>query len=73
VAVELRDGRRFARTQETPRGSDHNFAADGDIVAKFEKLAGHALPPKRVAELRDAVLGLEKLRDAAKLGELLAR
>ena len=73
VAVELRDGRRLARTQETPRGSDHNFAADGDVVAKFEKLAGDALAPKRVAELRDAVLGLEKLRDAAKLGELLAR
>ncbi len=72
VAVELRDGRRLARTQETPRGSDQNFASDADVVAKFEKLAGHALPAKRVVELRNAVLGLEKLRDAARLGELLA-
>jgi aconitate decarboxylase len=71
VEVELRDGRRLARTQETPRGSDQNFASDADVVAKFEQLAGHALPQKRVAELRDAVLGLEKLCDAAQLGELL--
>jgi aconitate decarboxylase len=72
VEVELRDGRRLARTQETPRGGDENFASDADVVAKFEKLAGHALPAKRVAELRDAVLGLDKLRDAAELGKLLA-
>ncbi|HET7362441.1 MAG TPA: MmgE/PrpD family protein [Burkholderiales bacterium] len=71
VEVELRDGRRLARTQETPRGSDQNFAADGDIVAKFEKLAGRALPAKRVGELRDALLGLEALGDAGQLAALL--
>jgi aconitate decarboxylase len=72
VAVELRDGRRLARTQEAPRGSEQNFAADADVIAKFEKLAAHALPAKRVAELRDAVLGLDRLCDAAELGTLLA-
>ena len=71
VEVELRDGRRLSRMQETPRGSDENFAADADIVAKFEKLASRALPAKGVAELRDAVLGLEKLKDTAQLSELL--
>jgi 2-methylcitrate dehydratase PrpD len=71
VEVELRDGRRLSRTQETPRGSDENFAADADIIAKFEKLASRALPAKRVEELRDAVLGLEELNDAAQLSELL--
>jgi 2-methylcitrate dehydratase PrpD len=65
VEVELRDGRQLARTQETPRGSDQNFAADADIVAKFEKLASRVLPAKRVGELRDAVLALEALPDAA--------
>ena len=72
VEVALRDGRRLTRTLETPRGSDQNFASQADIVAKFEKLAAHALPAKRVTELRDAVLALEKERDAARLSELLA-
>jgi 2-methylcitrate dehydratase PrpD len=72
VEVELRDGRRLTRKQDTPRGSDQNFASQADIIAKFEKLAGGALAAKRVVQLRDAVLGLEKLRDAAQLSELLA-
>lgn len=71
MEVTLRDGRRFARTQETPRGSDQNFAPEADIVAKYEKLAAHTLPPKRVAELRDAVLELETLDDTAQVGTLL--
>ena len=71
VEVALRDGRRFARTQETPRGSEQHFAPDADIAAKFEQLAAHALPAKRVAELRDAVLGLEGLRDATAIAQLL--
>ena len=42
------------------------------IVDKFEKLAVHALPKARVAELRDAVLKLEQLADAAELAALMA-
>jgi 2-methylcitrate dehydratase PrpD len=73
VEVELRDGRRLKGAQEAPRGSDELFATDGEIVAKFEKLASRALPAKRVNELRDAVLRLEQLGDAAQLAALLAQ
>jgi aconitate decarboxylase len=73
VRVHLKDGRRLERSADTPRGADWNFASAGEIVGKFEKLAAHALPKKRVAELRDAVLGLEKLRDTARLAALLAK
>jgi 2-methylcitrate dehydratase PrpD len=73
VEVELRDGRRLKGAQEAPRGSDELFATDGEIVAKFEKLASRTLPAKRVNELRDAVLRLEQLGDAAQLAALLAQ
>jgi len=73
VQVILKDGRRLERSADVPRGGDHNFASAADIVDKFEKLAMHALPKKRVAELRDAVLALEKVRDAATLAALLAK
>ena len=72
VEVHLVDGSLLERTVETPRGSEPNFASEAQIAAKFEKLAGHALPRARTAQLRDAVLGMEKLRDAARLAQLMA-
>ena len=72
VQVQLKGGKTLEREQEAPRGSEANFASDADIVAKFERLAGHALPAKRVGELRTTVLGLEMLDDAAGLSDLLA-
>ena len=73
VEVQLRDGTRMERTVEAARGSEKKFAADGDIVEKFEKLASKALPKSRIGRLRDAMLGLEKLADAAELARLMVR
>jgi 2-methylcitrate dehydratase PrpD len=69
VEVMLNDGSLLERSVETPRGSDPNFASETQIVAKFEKLAAHALKRSQTAQLRDAVLGMEKLRDAARLAQ----
>jgi len=71
VEVILNGGGRLERTVETPRGSGPNFANAAQIVAKFEKLAAHALKRSQVAQLRDAVLGMEKLDDAARLAQLM--
>jgi 2-methylcitrate dehydratase PrpD len=73
VEVWLDDGTRMERTVESARGSEHKFASESDIVEKFEKLAVKALPRPQVAELRDAMLGVEKLKDANALARLLAR
>ena len=71
VVVHLRGGERLECAKEAPRGSERDFASVAEITRKFEQLARHALPEARVAELRDAVLGLEKLADAARLAELM--
>ena len=47
--------------------------ATGDVVEKFDKLAGHTVPRAQVAAIRDAVLNLEKLTDASKLAQLLTK
>jgi 2-methylcitrate dehydratase PrpD len=73
VEAHLNDGTVLKRTVEAARGSEKKFATDAEIVDKFEKLAGKALPRARVAKLRDAMLGLEKLGDAAELARLMAR
>src|SRR5688572_4119612 len=71
--AHLNDGTVLKRTVESGRGSEQKFASDRDIVEKFEKLAAKALPKTQVSKLRDAMLGLDNLADAAELARLLAR
>jgi 2-methylcitrate dehydratase PrpD len=73
VEVHLKDGTTLKRMVEAARGSEKKFATDGEIIEKFEKLAAKALPPKQVQQLRDAMLGLEHLDDAAVLAQLMIR
>ena len=73
VELQLKDGTRMERTVESARGSEYRFASQADIIEKFEKLAGKALPASQVAELRDAMLGMEKLTNATQIAELLAK
>jgi len=71
VEVLLKNGERLECTKEFARGSERNFATATDIVEKFEKLAERALPRARVEELRDSVLGMEKLSAGARIAELM--
>ena len=72
VELHLKDGTRLERTVESARGSEYKFASEADIVEKFEKLASRALPKTQVEQLRDAMLGLDKLSDATQIAKLLA-
>ncbi|HUF82165.1 MAG TPA: MmgE/PrpD family protein, partial [Burkholderiales bacterium] len=73
VEVHLDDGKKMERTVEAARGSEKKFASDADIVDKFEKLAAKALPRAQVGRLRDAMLALENLGEAAELARLMQR
>ncbi len=73
VEVFLNDGTRMERTVESARGSEYKFASEADIVDKFEKLALKALPQSQVEQLRDAMLGLDKLDDATRIAQLLGK
>ena len=73
VEVELADGSILERSVETPRGSEPDFAGETEIVAKFEKLAAHALKRAQVERLRDAVLGMETLKDASRIAKLMTK
>ena len=73
VEVELEDGSILKRAVETPRGGEPGFASEALVVAKFEKLAARALPRAQAARLRDAVLGMEKLKDASRIAKLMTK
>ncbi|HEX9672986.1 MAG TPA: MmgE/PrpD family protein [Burkholderiales bacterium] len=73
VEAHLNDGTVLKRTVEAARGSEKKFATDAEIVEKYEKLAAKALPGAQISKLREAVLGLEKLKDASELARLMAK
>ncbi len=58
-------------TREAPRGSEHAFASDADIVAKFRKLARGVMADQQQDALIDAVLRLDELPDSRALIEPL--
>ena len=72
VEIYLKDGTHMQERCEAPRGSERSFASEADVAAKFEKLAKHALPDAQMAELRDAILNLEDLKDATEIPRLLS-
>ena len=71
VDVHLRDGSVHSETREAPRGSEQSFASADDIVAKFKSLTRGVLAPARQQALVDAVLGLDDLKNAKQMIELL--
>src|SRR5260221_10312517 len=71
VEVMLEDGSLLERSVEAPRGSEPHFASETQVVAKFEKLASRALKREQSARLCDAVLRMEKLKDASLIAKLL--
>ncbi len=71
VDIHFKDGTVQTETREAPRGSEHSFASEADIVAKFRKLARGVIPDKQSDDLIDAVLGMEKLKSAGRVIELL--
>ena len=73
VEVHLKDGSVMDTTVEAPRGSEQNFASADDVIAKYRKLALHALPAAQVDALCDAMLHAEDLDDAAQLVRCMTR
>jgi aconitate decarboxylase len=71
VEVHFRDGSVERETREAPRGSEHAFASESDIVGKFRKLARGVMPDEQQDRLIDAVLRLDDLPDSRALIELL--
>ena len=61
VGVHLADGTILEDTVEAPRGSENNFPSAADVVAKFTKLAGRAMPLSKVQRIAETVLDLERL------------
>ena len=71
VEVHLKDGSVERETCEAPRGSEKSFASEAEIVAKFGKLTKHLLDDHQRNAIVEAVLGMDELKNADRLVELL--
>jgi 2-methylcitrate dehydratase PrpD len=73
IIVETRDGRRIEEETAVQLGAPDNPLSIELLRAKFDELAGLALPRKQVDALAETVLGLDRLPDANALLPLLQR
>jgi len=72
VDVQFNDGTRESETVEAPRGSEHKFASEADVVEKFRKLARRACGDTQAERIVDLVLGCDKLADVGILVSAIA-
>jgi aconitate decarboxylase len=73
VLVKFRDGSDERETREAPRGSEHSFASESDIVDKFRKLSRLVISEQQQDALIDSILHLDRLKDARVLSDLMKR
>lgn len=71
VRIDTTDGRTLVGTADRRKGSLENPMTHAELSAKFDTLAGAALPPARVAAVRTAVDRIEAAPRAAALDDLL--
>jgi 2-methylcitrate dehydratase PrpD len=67
VEVHFADGSREDETVEAPRGSEHKFASEADVVGKFRKLTRDVLGDVGAGRIEEMVLGCDKLADVGPL------
>ncbi len=69
--LKTKDGRTFRERVDTAKGSNKNPMTTDEVIRKYRTLSGKVLGQKRVDELYDMVLNLEKVPDVKRLASLL--
>jgi 2-methylcitrate dehydratase PrpD len=71
VEATLTDGGVVASRVDMPRGDPRTPLDDAELTQKFEMLAGTVLDKQTLTQVRDMILGLERLSDVRELTSLL--
>jgi 2-methylcitrate dehydratase PrpD len=72
VDVQFTDDTQESETVEAPRGSEHKFASEADVVEKFRKLARRTLSDAQAERIVELVLRCDKLANVGVLVSALA-
>ncbi len=68
LLVSLKDGRQLEHFQGTRKGDPEDPLSDGELVAKFDELAGSVLCQQQLCTLRDTILYGNQLPGYVRLG-----
>jgi len=71
VEITTRDGRRFTRQLDYPKGDPRNPLSDGEVEEKFAALAEGVLSPRAQKKLKEAIWNLEKVTSVSQLMALM--
>ena len=71
VTITTTNGKTYTKRVEVPVGEPENPMSDAEIERKFTILTGSRFSPRRIARIKAAVDGLEKLSDISELTKLL--
>jgi 2-methylcitrate dehydratase PrpD len=72
VAVALHDGRRFSHRVAVNRGNPERALANAEVEAKFFDNCARTLEEAAARQIRDLVMDLESVADAAQLERMLS-
>lgn len=72
LEVQLRDGKIYGEKVLHAKGSEKHPMTREEVLQKFRLLASRVLSRSRVEKLENALLNVEKLDDARKIGKLLS-
>lgn len=71
VTLTLKDGRKFTKRVDVPKGDARDPMTMDEIAVKARALGKEVVGDKRVDEIRDCVLGLENEKTVARLMKLM--
>jgi 2-methylcitrate dehydratase len=72
LCLAMKDGRRLSRKVDHPRGHCENPLTDGEVEAKFRRLASTAVSPRQIDAILDRLWKLESLDDIGPVLKLFA-
>ena len=71
VEIRFKQGDVQEETVEAPRGSEHKFATEEDVIAKFRKLSETQFSREKTDKIIDLVMNAEKLSSAQDIAKAL--
>jgi 2-methylcitrate dehydratase PrpD len=71
VEICFKQGDVQEETVEAPRGSEHKFATEEDVIAKFRKLSETQFSREKTDKIIDLVMNAEKLSSAQDIAKAL--
>jgi 2-methylcitrate dehydratase len=70
--ITLKDGRKLSKRVDVPHGVGDDPMTDGDLDAKFSKMAADYYGDAKIRELLDVIWNIEKAESAEKLMQLMS-